>query len=58
MGKKVGVSKNARREGAKELLSRWGGKIVMKSVFENGKIRHYAVCEKTGNQARKPSELM
>lgn len=58
MGKKAGVSKNARREGAKELISRWGGKIVMKSIFENGKIRHYAVCEKSGNQARKPSELM
>ncbi len=52
------VSKNARREGAKELLSKWGGKITMKSVFENGKLRHFAVCDKTGNQARKPRDLM
>jgi len=49
------ISKNARREGAQELMSRWGGKIVMKSVFENGKMRHFAVCEKTGNQGRRPS---
>ncbi|MFW5801086.1 MAG: hypothetical protein ACOCVC_03580 [Spirochaeta sp.] len=52
------VSKNARREGARELTSKWGGKITMKSVFENGKMRHFAVCEKTGNQARKPRDLM
>ena len=52
------ISKNARRGEAQELLSRWGGKIIMKSTFENGKIRHYAVCEKTGNQARKPRDLM
>jgi hypothetical protein len=51
------ISKNARREGADELLSKWGGKIVMKTVFEKGKLRHYAVCEKTGNKARKPREL-
>jgi hypothetical protein len=52
------ISKNARRGEAQELLSRWGGKIIMKSVFESGKIRHFAVCEKTGNQARKPRDLM
>lgn len=52
------VSKNARREGSRELLSRWGGKIIMKSVFEQGKIRHYAVCEKTGNEGRRPRDLM
>ncbi|MCF7944656.1 MAG: hypothetical protein K9L75_03875 [Spirochaetia bacterium] len=52
------VSKNARREGAHQLLSRWGGAIKMKSVFQNGKLRHMAVCEKTGNTARKAKELM
>ncbi len=31
------ISKNAQRVGSKELISRWGGKIVMKSKFENGK---------------------
>jgi hypothetical protein len=30
----------------------------MKSVFENGKLRHFAVCEKTGNQGRRPKDLM
>ena len=52
------ISKNARREGAQQLTSRWGGKIIMKSVFENGKMRHFAVCEKTGNTGRKPRDLM
>jgi hypothetical protein len=52
------ISKNARREGSQELLSRWGGRIVMKTVFEKGKLRHFAVCEKTGNKARKPRDLM
>ena len=58
MAKKQSISKNARREGAKELLSKWGGKIKMKSVFENGKMRHFAICEKSGNTSRKPGELM
>ncbi len=52
------VSKNARRDGAKQLSSRWGGVIKMKSVFENGKLRHVAYCEKTGNTARKVRDLM
>ncbi len=53
------VSKNARREGAKAMTSRWGGgAIKMKAVFENGKLRHVAYCEKSGNTARKPKDLM
>ncbi len=52
------ISKNARREGAQTLTSRWGGTIKMKSVFENGKMKHMAYCEKTGNTARKAKDLM
>ncbi len=52
------LSKNARREGAQQLQSRWGGKIVMKSVFFFFFIKHFAVCEKTGNTGRKPRDLM
>lgn len=52
------VSKNAHREGERVMLSRWGGAIKMKSVFENGKLRHFAYCEKTGNTARKAKDLM
>ncbi len=52
------VSKNAQREGAKVLTSKWGGTIQMKSVFANGRLRHFAVCDKTGTQARKPRDLM
>lgn len=52
------ISKNARREGAKQLTSRWGGEIIMRSVFENGKMKHFAQCEETGKTARRPKELM
>ncbi len=52
------VSKNARREGAHELVSRWGGDIKMKTVFKDGKMKHVAFCEKSGNTARKPKDLM
>ena len=52
------ISKNARRTGAAELTSRWGGKIVMKSLFENGRMRHYAECQQTGKTARRPRDLM
>lgn len=57
-GNKGGMSKNARRNEAQNLTSRWGGVIKMKSIFENGKLRHYAECEKTGNTARRPKDLM
>ncbi len=52
------ISKNARREGNKELMSRWGGKIVMKTRFQDGRLKHYAVCEKSGKEARRPKDLM
>ncbi len=52
------ISKNARRGGAAQLVSRWGGNIKMKSIFKNGKLRHVACCEKTGNTARKARDLM
>ncbi|WKC87853.1 hypothetical protein [Borreliella japonica] len=51
------ISKNAQRGGSKELISRWGGKILMKSKFENGKIKHYAECQTSKNIARKPRDL-
>ncbi|NLA92842.1 MAG: hypothetical protein GX842_05335 [Spirochaetales bacterium] len=56
----AGISKNSRRLGQNEkgLMSRWGGVIKMKSVFENGKLKHVAYCEKSGNTARKPKDLM
>lgn len=54
-----GVSKNARRGKIVETLkSRWGGEIKMRTVFENGRMRHFAECSETGNTARKPKDLM
>lgn len=52
------ISKNARRGGAEELISKWGGKIIMRSVFENGKMKHFAECQETHNTARRPKDLM
>ena len=53
------VSKNARRGKVEaKLMSRWGGEIKMHTLFENGKIKHYAKCEATGNTARRPKDLM
>jgi len=40
------------------LISRWGGKIIMRSSVENGRLRHFAECLKTGKAARKPGMLM
>lgn len=56
----MSVSKNARRHGKTvgELISRWGGVIKMKSVMKDGKLKHVAYCEKSGNTARKPKDLM
>lgn len=52
------VSKNAKARASLVLKSRWGGVIKMKSVFENGKLRHVAYCDKSGNTARKAKDLM
>ena len=52
------VSKNARREQQRQLVSRWGGKITVKAVFERGRLRYYAECEKSKKRARRPRDLM
>jgi len=53
------VSKNSRKESKTQRhISMWGGDIVMHTIMENGKLRHYAQCSKTGNTARKPKDLM
>ncbi len=52
------ISKNARRKGGQELVSRWGGKIIMKGLFKDGRLVYYATCEKSGNKARRPRDLM
>lgn len=55
---KKSLSKNAQRQGAHELISRWGGTISMRSIFENGRMKHFAECSETKNRARKPRMLM
>lgn len=57
MAKKV--SKNARgKSKTQKHFSKWGGEIVMHTVMENGKIRHFAECIKSGKTARRPKDLM
>ncbi len=34
-----------------------GGEVKMKLVFNNGKLRHVAECEKCRRQGRKPSDF-
>ena len=56
--KKKGTSKNAGRKGADKLISKWGGEIKMKSVFKDGRMHQVAYCTQTGNEGRRPSDLM
>lgn len=33
------------------------GEVCMHTIFENGKVRHYAECKDCGATSRKPKEL-
>lgn len=52
------LSKNAKRIGSDILLCRCGKKIEMHTVFEAGKLRHFAKCLGCGKTARRPKDLM
>lgn len=56
MGK--GISKNA-RSGVKiqKFTHKCGGEIKMKSVFKNGKLKHFAECLECGEKSRKPKDM-
>jgi len=56
--KKGNNNENKKKAPEKDMISKWGGKIVVKSVFENGKLRNYAVCQKTGRTSERPVDLM
>jgi hypothetical protein len=52
------LSKNAARSGADVNLCRCGGTVEMKTVFENRKLKHFAVCTGTCKRtARRPRDL-
>ena len=54
----VKLSKNAARTGTDVNLCRCGGPVEMRTIFENRKLRHFAVC--TGSckrTARRPRDL-
>jgi len=53
------ISKNARKNVKKQVYycSSCGGEVIMKSVFKNGKLKHYAQCTNIACKKikRKPS---
>jgi hypothetical protein len=52
------LSKNARTgTGTQKFFCGCGGEIKMKLVFNNGKLRNIAECDKCKRQERKPSEF-
>lgn len=51
----AGVSKNARTaSGTHKFECSCGGEIKMRSIFEKGKMKHFAECEKCKRKERKP----
>jgi len=53
------ISKNARTGGVltQKFFCGCGGEIKQKQVFNNGKLRNVAECEKCKKQGRKPSDF-
>lgn len=56
----AGVSKNARIGSGthKFVHAEDGGEIKMKSIFQNGRMKHVAICEKCKRQERRPSDFI
>jgi hypothetical protein len=52
------ASKNARTSSATQrFFCSCGGEIRMKTVFENGKVKNQAECEKCKRVERRPSDF-
>jgi hypothetical protein len=54
------ASKNARTTSATQKFfcpAPCGGEIKMKTVFENGKVKNFAECEKCKRLERRPSDF-
>ena len=52
------ISKNARTGSVSEkYLCSCGGEVKMKSIFNNGKLRNMAECDKCNRRERKPSNF-
>ncbi|ADN02794.1 hypothetical protein [Spirochaeta thermophila] len=56
MGK---ISKNAKvGRGAQKFFCPCGGEVKMKAVFQNGKMKLQAVCEKCKRTERRPKDFV
>ncbi|MCX7026320.1 MAG: hypothetical protein NT061_02250 [Spirochaetes bacterium] len=52
------VSKNSRSSSATHhFYCPCGGEVKMKTIFENGKVRNVAECEKCKRAERKPADF-
>jgi hypothetical protein len=52
------ASKNSRTSSAtQKFLRSCGGEIKMKTLFENGKVKNIAQCEKCKRLERRPSDF-
>jgi len=52
------VSKNARTSSSThKFLCSCGGEVKMKMIFENGKVKNVAECEKCKRTERRPSDF-
>jgi hypothetical protein len=52
------ASKNARTSSAtQKFFCSCGGEVKMKTVFENGKVKNVAECEKCKRLERRPSDF-
>lgn len=53
------ASKNSRTTSSThKFLCTCGGEVKMKTIFENGKVRNVAECEKCKRVERKPSDFV
>jgi hypothetical protein len=54
----AGQSKNSRTSSATQKFTcSCGGEVKMKALFENGKVRNIAECEKCKRTERRPSDF-
>ena len=54
----MALSKNARRGvGTQKFFCSCGGEVKMKTIFENGKLRNKAECNKCGRTERRPKNF-
>ena len=52
------ASKNSRTSSStQKFFCSCGGEVKMKTLFENGKIKNHAECEKCKQIARRPSDF-